>query len=204
MKNKQKKLNQKKNNIQYKPKASKKNFQKAISVEKYQKNILNNIKVPIIPKPLEDPKIKNNKNNITKNNNIYNNNSKRQIIPSEINQKNHKEKNYNSPKVYNLNSYKEKKLLLMNNKRLNVRHKSLNNSCRNLKYNGYSQYDIDNMNIYSITDRNNRSSPGRKNHLTYTKFIDDLKIRLELFEKSEHCRNKKLQAFYSDFLNQFI
>ena len=206
--------------IQTVTKTSKKNFPKAISAEKMytRKDKVNekNEDYSNNNQYLDSNIIKTNHNkfkrNINSNHNIYRNEnhiSKKNNIQKE-DSKYIKTSNIDTiNKILPFNLKNKEKIISKFNEADNY-NDGKNKNFRNNRINN-NDFNIDKNNLINKrnefieeTPKKLRSASVKKVNLTYSKFINNLKIQMENFEEKEKNKNKRTKNIFSSFLNQFI
>ena len=188
--------------IQIKLKTSNKNFPKSISVEKIQSNKdkENGKKEIYFKKEINMPK-----SHFTKHQNINNNYNNKKINENYINKKIIS----NNIKNDNLNIESSNKIFHYNlNKKENTNDE---NNISNYNIINNDDFIIDKNNLINKNNEKNEETPKKlrsdsfeKINLTYSKFINNLKLQMGNFEEIEKNRNKNTKNIFSRFLNQFI
>ena len=206
--------------IQTVTKTSKKNFPKTISAEKMytRKDKVNekNEDYSNNNQYLDSNIIKTNHNkfkrNINSNHNIYRNEnhiSKKNNIQKE-DSKYIKTSNIDTiNKILPFNLKNKEKIISKFNEADNY-NDGKNKNFRNNRINN-NDFNIDKNNLINKrnefieeTPKKLRSASVKKVNLTYSKFINNLKIQMENFEEKEKNKNKRTKNIFSSFLNQFI
>ena len=204
----------KQNETNHKAKTQKKSIAKPLSSEKSQMNIKNekadrgkNKKIPETELKIKNHrnKFKDNENFNKKEDNFKNNNQSKRISHKQskgyiINENNnHKENNKNIPlNINNKERVSSKKLSInniVNNERNTIKKHNSNNSIK-LSLNNYSE----------STGEKHRNGSYKKLNITYTKFINSLRVQIDNNENNENNKNKKnkyMFGFLSQFLNKY-
>ena len=176
------------------PKTAKKKFPKTTSAEKLQdrSSNYNNIKLQVVDFKAKIP----HKNKLKVNNNNINNNS--MDIIEHNNKKNINKVNDKNNDDYHCNNDKKKS---RNNINAPDTQKSMDDNSNKL--------NINTVNILNDYNKDKPEDPlktgsAKKSNLIYTRFIDNLKERIDKCEHNESYYSKKKKDLFSNFLNKFV